>query len=143
MEEEKKEKKILTLHLTKEWYDKIISGEKTEEYREISFHWTRQFLRQDAINRSMVLGEVVTNKKRDLLMLGYLDGGPSGNTPEAKKHRWEVLRPFTHVRFLCGYPKDGKPYIEREIEDITVDKPKQGLCPDEWLDKYVYVIKFK
>lgn len=120
-----------------------MSGEKAEEYREISFHWTRQFLRLDAINRSMVLREVAANKKREYLLLGYLDGGPSGNTPEARKRRREVIRPFTHVRFLCGYPKDGKPYIEREIDDITVDKPKKGMCPDEWLDRYVYVIKFK
>ena len=29
------EKKILTIHLTDEWYQKIASGEKTEEYREL------------------------------------------------------------------------------------------------------------
>lgn len=34
------EKKILTIHLTDEWYQKIASGEKTEEYRECSLYWT-------------------------------------------------------------------------------------------------------
>lgn len=29
----------LNLTLKKEWFDKILSGEKTEEYREIKRHW--------------------------------------------------------------------------------------------------------
>ena len=29
------EKKVLTIHLTDEWYQKIANGEKTEEYRSI------------------------------------------------------------------------------------------------------------
>lgn len=143
MEEENKEKKILTLHLTDEWYQKIANGEKTEEYREVSPYWTIRLLRPDARNRSDVLLEVAKNPKREYLMLGYLSGGPNGYGERDKKSRWEVLMPFTHVRFVLGYPKNNEPYIEREIEDITVDKPKKGMCPDAWLDKFMYVIKFK
>lgn len=33
-------KKILTLTVSKEWFDKIVSGEKTEEYRTIKDYWT-------------------------------------------------------------------------------------------------------
>ena len=34
-----------TLHLTlkKKWFDMILSGEKTEEYREIKPYWTKRF----------------------------------------------------------------------------------------------------
>ena len=32
--------KILNLTLKKKWFDMIISGEKTEEYREIKPYWT-------------------------------------------------------------------------------------------------------
>lgn len=34
-----------TLHLTlkKKWFDMILSGEKTEEYREIKPYWTNRF----------------------------------------------------------------------------------------------------
>ena len=34
-----------TLHLTlkKQWFDMILSGEKTEEYREIKPYWTNRF----------------------------------------------------------------------------------------------------
>ena len=41
------EKKVLTFHLTDEWYQKIASGEKTEEYRECSLYWTIRLLRKD------------------------------------------------------------------------------------------------
>jgi len=32
--------KILHLNLKKKWFDMILSGEKTEEYREIKQYWT-------------------------------------------------------------------------------------------------------
>ena len=34
---------MLTLILTKKWYDMIASGEKTEEYREIKEYYTKRF----------------------------------------------------------------------------------------------------
>lgn len=42
-------------------------------------------------------------------------------------------KPYTHVLFINGYRKDS-PRIEKEIESITIGKPKEGLCPDKWLD---------
>lgn len=41
-------------------------------------------------------------------------------------------KPYTHVLFINGYRKDS-PRIEKEIESITIGKPKKGLCPDKWL----------
>ncbi|HBF05864.1 MAG TPA: hypothetical protein DDW28_07155 [Prevotella sp.] len=137
------EKEILTLHLTDEWYQKVASGEKTEEYREISLYWTRRLLSDEAYNREDVIRVVKSRCKQDYFMLGYLCGGPY-STEEEKKDRWErKLKPFKKVRFVLGYPKDNEPCIIKEIDDITVDKPKSGMCPDEWLDKYMYVIRFK
>lgn len=52
------EKKILTLHLTDEWYQKIDSGEKTEEYRECSVFWAMRLLRKDIPNRADVIAGV-------------------------------------------------------------------------------------
>ena len=34
---------MLTFPLKKEWYDKIKSGEKTVEYREVKPYWTKRF----------------------------------------------------------------------------------------------------
>lgn len=31
----------------------------------------------------------------------------------------------------------------KEIESITIGKPKKGLCPGKWLDHEFFIIKFK
>lgn len=51
-------------------------------------------------------------------------------------------KPYTHVLFINGYRKDS-PRIEKEIESITIGKPKKGLCPDKWLGTEFFIIKFK
>ena len=43
---------------------------------------------------------------------------------------------------INGYRKDS-PRIEKEIESITIGKPKKGLCPGKWLDHEFFIIKFK
>ena len=142
------EKKILIIHLTDEWYQKIASGEKTEEYRECSVFWTMRLLRKDISNRADVIASVVKYhcaSERSDFMASYLTGGlkHTSDIPEDRAYRKEVLEPFTHVRFLLGYPKDNQPYIEKEIDEITVDKPKKAMCPDAWLKKNMFVIRFK
>ena len=52
------------------------------------------------------------------------------------------FKPFTHVLIINGYGAN-RPRIEKEIKSITIGKPKKGLCPDKWLDKDFFVIKFK
>lgn len=142
------EKKILTLHLAEGWYKKIVSGEKTEEYRECSVFWAMRLLRKDIPNRADVIVCVAKYHRasdRGLFMQGYLTGGlnHTSDSPEDRSFREKVLEPFTHVHFLLGYPKDNQPYIEKEIDEITVDKPKKGMCPNAWLKKYMFVIRFK
>ena len=142
------EKKILIIHLTDEWYQKIARGEKTEEYRECSVFWTMRLLRKDISNRADVIASVAKYHRasdRSDFMASYLTGGFKhiSDSPEDRAFRKEVLEPFTHVRFLLGYPKDNQPYIEKEIDEITVDKPKKGMCPDAWLKKNMFVIRFK
>ena len=108
------EKKVLTLSVKKEWFDKILSGEKKEEYREIKAFWlVRLFNFVPAPFAKYVFDDV-------------------GIYP----------KPFTHVLFINGYRKDS-PRIKKEIESITIGKPKKGLCPYKWLDKEFFIIKFK
>ena len=38
------EKKVLTLTVSKQWYDMIVAGEKTEEYRTIKSYWINRLL---------------------------------------------------------------------------------------------------
>lgn len=95
----------------------ISAGEKTEEYREIKPYWIQRL----TIGYFEVAMNVTLN---DIL---YVKAS---------------YRPFTHVLFINGYRKDS-PRIEKEIESITIGKPKKGLCPDKWLGTEFFIIKFK
>lgn len=37
---------MLTFNLKKEWFEKIKSGEKTHEYREVKDYWTDKFVKE-------------------------------------------------------------------------------------------------
>lgn len=109
------EKKVLTLSVKKEWFDKIVSNEKKEEYREIKPYWVKRLT-----TNCEVVYDVV-----------------------AETYCGKVLyRPYTHVLFINGYGDD-KPRIEKEIESIDIDRPRKGWCPDDFLGKEFFVIRFK
>ena len=73
----------------------------------------------------------------------YFDGMPNAETAKyCFNSPYYKTVPFTHVLFINGYREDS-PRIEKEIESITIGKPKKGLCPDKWLDTEFFIIKFK
>ena len=115
------EKKVLFLVLEKKWFKKIVSGEKTEEYREIKPYWATRLVNQQAES-----GEVLFDE-----FGGYCRvlGDPE-------------YKPFTHVLFYAGYAKD-RQVVKKKIESISIGKPQEGMCPEEWLSKDVFIIKFK
>ena len=122
-------KKVLTLTVSKQWFDMIIANEKTEEYREIKPYWVARLFQ----NNSNIVD--VRNLAWDL----------AGRTDLLKKYidaQRIVLKQYTHVLFVNGYRKDS-PRIEKENESISIGKPKKGLCPDKWLDAEFFIIKFK
>ena len=108
-------KKVLTLTVSKQWFDMIVACEKTEEYREIKPYWIKRLTTNCEVEYDVAL-ETYCGKV--------------------------LYRPYTHVLFINGYRKDS-PRIEKEIKSITIGKPKKGLCTDKWLDKEFFVIKFK
>ena len=109
------EKKVLTLTVNKQWFDMIVTGKKTEEYREIKPYWIKRLT-----TNCEVLYDVA-----------------------AETHYGEVLyRPYTHILFINGYRKNS-PRIEKEFKSITIGKPKKGLCPDIWLNTDFFIIKFQ
>ena len=123
------EKKVLTLTVSKQWFDMIMAGEKTEEYREIKPYWVARLFQNNS----------------NIVDVQYLASGLAGRTDLLKGYIDTyriVLKPYTHVLFINGYRKDS-PRIEKEIVSITIGKPKKGWCPDEFLDKEYFVIKFK
>lgn len=92
-------KKVLTLTVSKQWFDMIVAGEKTDEYREIKPYWIKRLTTNCEVEYDVAV-ETYCGKV--------------------------LYRPYTHVLFINGYRKDS-PRIEKEIESITIGKPKKGL----------------
>ena len=128
------EKKVLTLSVKKEWFDKILSGEKKDEYREIKPYWVARLF----YNGACKLPPDVVRK----LTSSIVKYGDTEQFDEDNKDIVISFVPYTHVLFINGYRKDS-PRIEKEIVSITIGKPKKGFCPDKWLDTEFFVIKFK
>jgi hypothetical protein len=122
-------KKVLTLTVSKEWFDMIVSGEKNEEYREIKPYWVARLLQNNS----------------NIVDVRNLASALAGRTDLLKKYidaQRIVSKQYTHVLFINGYRKNS-PRIEKEIESITIGKPKKGLCPGKWLGHEFFIIKFK
>lgn len=94
--------KILHLTLTKKWFDMILSGEKTEEYRQIKPYWTSRLVWTD---------ELVTPKEFawSLLNEGHACIGGNNRTCFAR---------YDFVEFRNGYSKDA-PAMTVECKGIT------------------------
>lgn len=122
-------KKVLTLTVSKEWFDMIVSGEKTEEYRAPKSYWIKRLLVSNSDSTDMKLWAEAIDGRVDIISQ-YIHTNFMG------------FKPYTHVLFINGYRKDS-PRIEKEIESITIGQPKKGLCPDKWLDTEFFIIKFK
>ena len=113
--------KVLTLTVSKQWFDMIVSGEKMEEYREIKPYWASRLVNQQAESGKIHIDGFCGY----IAIIGKLE-----------------YKPYTHVLFINGYRNDS-PRIEKEIVSITIGKPLKGLCPDKWLDHEFFIIKFK
>lgn len=122
-------KNVLTLTVSKQWFDMIVTGEKTEEYREIKPYWVARLFQNNS----------------NIVDVRNLASALAGRTDLLKKYidaQRIVFKQYTHVLFINGYRKDS-PRVKKEIESITIGKPKKGLCPDKWLDTEFFIIKFK
>lgn len=123
------EKKVLTLTVSKQWFDMIAAGEKTEEYREIKDYWTVRLYDVFAKNPTKYLMDKKISGDIDYLKLMI-------------RCNHFIAKQYTHVLFTNGYRKDSS-RIEKEIESITIGKPQPGLCPKEFENKEFFIIKFK
>ena len=123
------EKKVLTLIVSKQRFYMIAAGKKTEEYREIKPYLVARLFQNNS----------------NIVDMKYLASCFEGRTDLLKKYidaQRIVLKQYTHVLFINGFRKDS-PRIEKEIESISIGKPKKGLCPDKWLNTEFFIIKFK
>ena len=83
----------LHLNLKKKWYDMILSGEKKEEYRQVTSYWLRRLL-------------LLSNTKIPL-------------NDNSLKIDSLVLRDFKSIIFSNGYSKN-RPQFEIECKSIKV-----------------------
>lgn len=122
-------KQVLTLTVSKEWFDMIVTGEKTEEYRVPKKHWIKRLLAANSDSTDMKLWAEVVEGRVDIIR-------------QSIHTNFVSFKPYTHVLFVNGYRKDS-PRIKKKIESITIGKPKKGMCPDQWLYTEFFIIKFK
>lgn len=130
-------KKALTLTVSKQWFDMIVAGEKTEEYRVIKGFWMSRLLliKDEECKDFDKYKKLHIGKNEEMLI----------DTDTIKKLLDDGTMkfiPFTYVLFKNGY-YDDSPKVVKEIESITIGNPKKGLCPDKWLDTEFFIIKFK
>ena len=119
---------MLTFNLKKEWFDKIKSGEKTHEYREMSEHWCQR--------------------------LGLLFDKSEGR--QYFKHEmlkyWKLTNITKHVfhdgaqveiKFALGYPKDyeSEKFLFAKVKSLTVGYP--GEYTDLKIRRPVFDIEFE
>lgn len=110
---------VLKLTVTKQWFDLIKSGEKTEEYREIKPYWWTRLVQCGEIYKMDSYDE----KASELLPIS----------------EWKMLmaKKYTHVEFKNGYSKDA-PTIINECKGISVGNPTQH--GSQLFDKDVFII---
>ena len=128
---------MLIFPLKKQWYEKIKSGEKTIEYREVKPYWTRRFIQfyyentpKDDDFRQYIIHE----------RLGFHDrkGEKIYLTPE--EYFIEEIKDlgnrfdYNYIKLRLGYTKQ---YISARIKKIEI---VNGKDTDLAIDKTVYAI---
>lgn len=105
----------MTLHLTlkQKWFDLILSGEKTEEYREIKPYWITR-------------------------LCDLHNGSIGGDFMDVHKVAAYTFKSFQWVQFRHGYSKDSRQMLRR-IESITISEGKQEWGAEPY--KKYFVIK--
>ena len=116
---------MLTFNLKKEWFEKIKSGEKTHEYREVKEYWTNRFVKEFFYRKNLNKKDFEIYKQGMLIYLqneyGYFN------------------RPL--LCFMNGmFSEKIKPRIYTKMKSIRIIN---GLNTDLKINKPVYDIEFE
>ena len=98
---------MLTLPIKKKWFDMILSGEKLEEYREITPYWTVRLQNQ--------FGAILLNEEQ-LVPFELV-------VPECAKD------PIQTIRFRNGYAAVSPSFLARCTLRIGAGEPEWGAEP--------------
>lgn len=128
--------KILHLTLIKRWFEMTDSGEKPEEYREVTPYWIIRLLHNPK-NVRMPGRRRLNNVSSDF----YYSLGYKATRIEALRYMLDCgyeFKKFDHVRAVNGYGNH-RPKWERKCHGISIGEGKE-----EWgaeLGKSYFVIK--
>ena len=113
----------MTLHLSlkEKWFRMIQSGEKREEYREITPYWMKRLCYLLVTDADGGYDRYTMTEGEARNVIEHLDEDLRNGNIE--------MRPFTDVHFTLGYPKadDAVRHMTRQIADITI-----GTGRPEW-----------
>ncbi|MCQ2957283.1 MAG: hypothetical protein MJ180_00100 [Candidatus Gastranaerophilales bacterium] len=112
---------MLTFNLKKEWFNKIKSGEKTHEYREVKSYWTKRIMKS-------MYHEYITDD--DYFIRMCYGCGNYWNPIDGK------------IVFCCGYPQksDKEKRLNAVIKKVLI---RNGMNTDLKIAKKVFDIEFE
>ena len=110
------EMKTLHLNLKKKWFDMILSGEKTEEYRDIKLFWFLRLVSSREEIESQVLDEIICDMKDPKRHASY---------SELMNYFNIEFRQFDTITFSNGYKKN-RPQFEIELKKIFISNGYQN-----------------
>jgi len=116
--------KPLHLNLKRKWFDMILSGQKTEEYRDITDYWVRRFLYSKDVNGwdFATLDEMVGDMQRPNLRHTDID--------ELMNYFNVFFRQFDTIIFRNGYKKNAPEFtIERQGITVKTGRVEWGAEP--------------
>jgi len=125
----------LRLPLNRKWYEMTDSGEKTEDYRELTTYWLSRIVNIYAPKESPNDGQWdYENMIYDLTI-------NQSSLNEVLNAYWAKLKPFTTNTLLLGYPKKSaiRRIQKREHKGIEVRTGKPEWGAEE--GKLYFVIK--
>ncbi len=123
---------ILHLPISEPWFSKTVTGEKTEEYREISLYWLRRLLDYS----DMPMEEPDEWKKVAEDILDDINSGHKA--ADVIKTYFCKLRKFDITRLVNGYGAN-RPTLDIECKGIRI-----GRGRPEWgapTDRDVFIIE--
>ncbi|MCM1220504.1 MAG: hypothetical protein NC548_39060 [Lachnospiraceae bacterium] len=109
---------MLTFNLKKEWYEKIASGEKRIEYREVKPYWTKRLNKEFAVYTS---GGIIVPFNPHL----SVESIDCSECPQSCVLRLGYTKKFMTAKIVEIKVVDGKD------TDLKIDKPVYAIHLDE------------
>lgn len=124
--------KPLHLNLKKKWFDMILSGEKTEEYRDLTQYFTKKFFGEKGnLNADLFLSNLL--EKRILEYPFFIIDF------EKTSKDWHLKPAFDTIIFSNGYAKN-RPQFSASLEYMRIGNGKEQWGAEKEINYFVLVL---